>query len=91
MRRQYDQDTYLEIQMPWSTYTGGAALCSDGVVRRLKRIATTADTFFSIPATVYVAGHSVTGYVTVTESFESTNRVVTFHSYTYGKNGHLLP
>jgi hypothetical protein len=37
-RRNYGYGTYLVHQMPWSTYVRGAAMCSDGKVRTLKRI-----------------------------------------------------
>jgi hypothetical protein len=74
------QRTYLDQSFPWGLYRGGAALCPDGKVRKLKRIATTADTFFSIPASVTVRGRTVAGYVTVKEA------VVEFHPYLYRKN-----
>ena len=50
--------------MPFSFYSGGRAMCSDGTVRALARIAETADTFFSVPAAVKVRGKTVSGYIT---------------------------
>jgi hypothetical protein len=94
--RHYANGTFLTVGMPWSTYVSGAALCSDGKVRKLKRIAATADTFFSVPASVVVNGRTVAGYVTVetlagysTETADDP-AVVKFVSYTYRKNGALL-
>jgi hypothetical protein len=94
--RNYGAGTFLEVDYPWGVYVRGAALCSDGRVRRLKRIASTADTFFSVPAAVTVKGRTVSGYVTVetaqgwsTESADDP-AVVKFVAYSYGRNGHLL-
>lgn len=94
--RTYAMGTSLTQQFPWGTYVSGAALCADGKVRRLKRIAVTADTFFSVPASVSVRGKTVTGYVSVetvggfsTET-DSDPAVVKFHANTYGVNGALL-
>lgn len=83
--RKYGEGTYLTQSFPWGVYVGGRAKCSDGKVRTLSRIAQTADTFFSVPATVKVKGRSVAGYISL-----SDEEVVTFHAYTYRKNGGLL-
>lgn len=92
-KREYANGTYLLNTMPWGIYVGGAALCADGKVRRLKRIAQTADTAFSVPASVTVKGKTVSGFVT-TETLTGSSvptmddpTVVRFHAYTYGKNG----
>lgn len=53
-RRRYDNGTYLDMEFPFGFYLGGRAMCSDGKVRRIHRIAPTADTFFSVPASVIV-------------------------------------
>ena len=93
----YADGTYLDYRMPWGVYAGGAALCSDGVVRRLKRIAETADTFFSVPASVTVKGRTVAGYVTVEtrDGFSTVTpadpALVRFVAYRYGKNADALP
>lgn len=96
-RWEYANGTYLDIGMPWSVYVGGAALCTDGKVRKLARIAETADTFFSVPASVRVNGKYVSGYVT-TETVEGYSTpsdsdpvVVKFVTYQNRKNAHLLP
>jgi hypothetical protein len=63
-KRDYARGTYLLTTQPWGTFVGGAAVCPDGKVRRLKRIAITADSFFSIPAAVCFRGKTVSGFVT---------------------------
>lgn len=96
-RRDYAQGTCLVQRFPFGFYVAGRALCSDGRLRALKRIAETADTFFSVPAAVTVKGRTVAGYVTVkTVSGSDVTTpedpaVVRFVAYTYGRNGHLLP
>lgn len=95
-RRNYALGTSLTQDFPWGLYVAGRVLCIDGKVRATKRIASTADTFFSVPAAVVVKGRTVSGYVTT--STVSGSSVVTdddpmvarFIAYTYGKNGHLL-
>jgi hypothetical protein len=84
--RNYSNGTSLIVQMPWSVFVGGHVMCSDGKVRKISRISQTADTFFSIPASVKVKGKTVAGYVTF-----SDDETATFVAYTYRKNGHLLP
>jgi hypothetical protein len=93
---QYAKTTYLESQMPWGFYSKGRALCPDGKVRTLKRIAESADTFFSVPAAVTYKGKTVAGYVTV-ETIQGYSTpdaldplVVKFIPYKYGKNGALF-
>lgn len=93
----YADDTELRYRMPWSLFCGGRALCSDGKVRALARIASTADTFFSVPAAVKVKGKTVSGFVTIEtrEGFSTATdndpAVVKFRRYDYGKNANLLP
>jgi len=98
MKREYALGTYLTMDdLPFSGYIGGRAICSDGRARNLKRIAFSADTFFSVPAAVTIKGKTVSGYVSVEtcEGFSTdTNEdpaVVKFHAYLYGKNHMLLP
>ena len=95
--RQYAEGTELTQDYPFGFYVTGRALCTDGKVRRLTRIAETADTFFSVPASVKVSGKSVAGYIT-TEALsglsftsEGDPAVVRFVAYSSRVNGHLLP
>ena len=93
----YSHGTSLKVRYPWGLFIAGRAMCSDGKIRALKRISTTADTFFSVPAAVAVDGRTVSGYVTIeTAAGFSTETptdpaVVKFVAYTYGRNGGLLP
>lgn len=95
-KQEYAQGTYTVQSYPWGYYRGGAALCPDGKVRKLKRISTTADTFFSVPASVTVKGKTVSGYIgfTSVNGYDTTTAddpaIVRFYPYQYGKNGHLL-
>ena len=87
-RRCFTEGTYVTTSYPWGLYSlPGRALCSDGVVRALARISGTADTFFSIPASVKVSGRTVSGYVT----FQTRSDELIFVAHQYGRNGHLLP
>ena len=84
-RRDYAHGTYTVTSAPWGFYRSARAMCTDGKVRTVKRIAETADTFISVPAAVSVNGRTVSGYVTFDDE------TVKFVAYTYGRNGHLLP
>lgn len=90
----YEFGTSLTMQRPWATYVSGKALCSDGKVRTLSRIAITADTYFSVPASVKVNGKTVSGYIT-TEDLSPLWSVqlptVIFRSVENGKNYSALP
>jgi hypothetical protein len=94
---EYAKGTRLDTRQPWGIFTGGRALCSDGKVRRLARIAITADTFFSIPAAVKVRGRTVSGYATVEtmQGFSTVSAddppVVKFVAVKTGRNCGLLP
>lgn len=93
---EYGGGTYLAMVGPWSLYSRGRAICPDGRARNLKRIAPTADTWFSVPAAVTYRGRTVTGYVSVeTEGGYSTETpddpaIVRFRPYLYGANGGLF-
>ena len=95
--RHYGYGTSLTVEYPWGVNVSGRAMCSDGRVRALKRIAQTADTFFSIPASVTVSGRTVAGYVTVetaqgfSAETEDDPTVLKFRTYTYRKNHDALP
>lgn len=92
----YARGTFIESRMPWGTIVAAAALCPDGRVRKVSRISSTADTFFSIPAAVRFQGKTVSGYVTVetvsglSTATDSDPAIVRFIPYTYGKNGALF-
>jgi hypothetical protein len=93
---EYADGTYLEFRGPWHVYAGGRALCPDGRVRSLRRIALEADTFFSVPASVAYKGKTISGYVSVEtrDGYDTATdedpAVVKFHPYKYGKNGGIF-
>lgn len=96
-RRDYARGTYLVQTSTWGQYVAGRALCDDGLTRNLKRIAPTADTWFSVPASVTAHGKTVSGYVSVTTASGSDvyvddddPMVVRFHAYSYGVNGFVV-
>jgi hypothetical protein len=93
----YAEGTCTVVSRPWGFYRGARLMCSDGVVRAAKRIAETADTFFSVPASVTVHGKTVSGYATV-ECVSGSSvwtdddpPMVKFIAYQYGKNANELP
>lgn len=96
-RNDYAHGTYLTVMLPWSTYLGGRAMCSDGKVRAIHHIADTADTFFSVPGAVKVNGKTVSGYFTVecvsgsSVVTDDDPAVVKFVAYKYGMNHDALP
>jgi hypothetical protein len=95
-RTDFADGSYIVRSYPWGLNVSGTALCADGKVRKLARIAETADTFYSTPASVRVRGRFVAGYVTVeTRAGMSTATledpaVLKFHAYTYCKNHSLI-
>ncbi len=98
-RQLYANDTWLETCTMWDLYCHGAALCSDGKVRALARIAAVADTFFTIPAAVKVDGKTVSGVVAFKDVMrpmsdvtgERLNPNSTLVFYAHGKNRSVLP
>lgn len=67
--KSHQGSTVVVSLRPWGVNPphGHRLLCSDGVVRAAK-MASTADTFFSVPASVRVKGKHVTGYMCGEES-----------------------
>lgn len=72
-------------RFPWGLYVKARLLCGDGKLRTSSRIASTADTFFSVPCAVKVRGRTVAGYMALEQD------TYVFHTYTYRTNGRLLP
>lgn len=91
-RTNYANGTWIERSQPWGLNVAARVLCPDGVVRKCKRIAETADTFFSTPASVEVRGKTVAGYITTaTASGLSTGTdadpmYLEFRPYKYRRN-----
>lgn len=65
-KREFALGTWWGQTMPWGLFVEAKVMCPDGRLRKVSRIASTADTFFSVPAAVKVKGLTVAGYVTVT-------------------------
>lgn len=87
MRHHQGNGTYLDSTD--SGFVAGRALCPDGKIRQLKRISISADTFFSIPASVTVRGKTVAGFVSTNTLNDSTS-VVKFTPYKYRKNANAF-
>ena len=62
--------TNVTTHYPWGLMAakGTRLLCSDGVIRAPHRLASTADTFFSVPAAMRIRGKYITGYMTTEEA-----------------------
>jgi hypothetical protein len=73
--------TYVRQTQPWGVYLpyGHCVLCSDGKVRAC-RMAPTADTFFSIPASIAIRSKRISGYVTIEEY--KNQRIYCFRHHT---------
>lgn len=95
--RDYADDTSITSAYPFGTYITARVMCADGRVRTVKRIADTADTFFSVPCAVTVSGRTVTGYLTVegrsgsSVATDDDPAVAKFVAYDYGRNADALP
>jgi hypothetical protein len=61
--------TFFKQSMPWGLFhrSGHRLLCADGTIRAAE-LAQTADTFFSIPASVRINGKRISGYATTDET-----------------------
>ena len=81
--------TCAAVLRPWGLFVrkGTRLLCADGKIRSVSYIAQTADTFFSVPASVKVNGKSVSGYATCEEG--KLGRVWAFRHHT--KHADKLP
>lgn len=97
--RAYADGTSITSAYPYGTYITARVMCSDGRVRTVKRIADTADTFFSVPCAVTVSGRTVTGYLTVEARSGSSLATATdddpavakLVAHDYGRNADALP
>lgn len=95
--REYADGTSITQAYPFGTHVAARVMCSDGRVRTVKRIAETADTFFSVPCAVTVAGRTVAGYLTIearsglSTTSDSDPAVVKFAACDYGRNADALP
>jgi len=74
--------THLSRSYPWGLHprNGHRLLCADGVVRSAE-LAQTADTFFSIPASVRINGKRVSGYASTEKDSLWTKEVYVFRHH----------
>ena len=95
--QEYARGTSITMTQPWGVYVTAKAMCSDGKVRKVSRIAQTADSFDSVPASVRVNGKHIAGFITVetekgfTVDMPDDPAIVKFYAYSYLKNGMVLP
>lgn len=85
--------TYITRSFPWGLNhrSGHRLLCSDGKIRAAE-LAETADTFFSTPAKVRIAGRWISGYMTVeSEDGASTGEPSAFSFRHHTCHGDILP
>ena len=89
-------NTFTVQSQPWGLFrrSGHRVLCSDGQIRACQ-MAQTADTFFSIPASIRIAGKSISGYVTTESEYDFQEKkeycAYSFRQHTNQKNQHNLP
>lgn len=66
------------------------ALCDDGVARHAV-VTGQPDTAWTVPAMVRVRGKSVTGFLTMAETYkDETLEGYVFHANKFGKNGNVI-
>lgn len=91
-KKEMARGTYITRDYPWGINIAARAECPDGIVRQCSRVAATADTFFSIPASVKVRGKTVAGYITVeavsglSTATDADPAIVRFSAYKNRKN-----
>lgn len=85
----YAYGTSITQSYPFGIYVSAYALCPDGRVRKVKRIAQTADSFFSIPASIKYKGKTVAGHLYFSNDITSPAAVM-FAPYSYRKHGKIF-
>jgi hypothetical protein len=90
-KTEYANGTSLTTVGPYSLYCGARALCPDGIVRSMSRVAHTGDTWFSLPASVNIGKkrRKVSGYVT--GDLTGHEGTICFVPYKYGANHDAIP
>lgn len=91
---EYANGTSLTFSQPFGTRCWGKAVCPDGKIRTFH--GRSADTFFSVPASVCAGKTRVSGHINVetVNGFSTPTpddpTVVKFRPWTYGKNYALV-
>ena len=75
--------THVSRSYPWGLHprNGHRLLCSDGVIRAAE-MAETADTYFSVPASIRINGKRITGYASCERDSRWENEVWAFRHHT---------
>ena len=75
--------THVSRSYPWGLHprNGHRLLCSDGVIRAAE-MAETADTYFSVPASVRINGKRISGYATCERDSKWKHEVWAFRHHT---------
>jgi len=83
--------THVSRSYPWGLHprTGHRLLCADGVIRAAE-MAETADTYFSVPASIRIKGKRISGYTSCERDSKWENEVWVFRHHT-NQNAPLPP
>lgn len=75
--------THVSRSYPWGLHprNGHRLLCSDGVIRSAE-MAETADTYFSVPASIRINGKRITGYTSCERDSTWEHEVWVFRHHT---------
>lgn len=75
--------THVSRSYPWGLHprNGHRLLCSDGVIRSAE-MAETADTYFSVPASIRINGKRITGYTSCERDSKWEHEVWVFRHHT---------
>lgn len=82
------QDTNLAVQFPFGRVLGGRALCVDGKVRSLSRVADTSADGSGFSCTVRVSGRHVSGRINM--KWMDSSSAVVFEANPSGRNAALI-
>ena len=84
--RNYAKGTWVETFGPFATFTRTKDVCPDGAAR-VVRLAATADSYFSVPASLSYRGKTVSGFICwASDSGLSTDREQWVKSTPTGKH-----
>jgi hypothetical protein len=82
--------TFVKQTGPWGLFArcGHRLMCSDGKIRAAE-LASSGDTFFSVPARIRINGKTITGYYTVDTDSNWSKKSHVFRHHTV--HNELLP
>jgi len=75
--------THVSRSYPWGLHprNGHRLLCSDGIIRAAE-MSETADTYFSVPASIRINGKRISGYATCERDSKWKHEVWAFRHHT---------